>query len=81
MIIFSSSELFLKKSQASTSREIIEKQFIYLDNIQPKCIHEYIEHILNYSHMNALFISAGTPTVLQDDVDGLGSSCAHGTCL
>jgi hypothetical protein len=56
-------------------------QFIGLDNIQPKCIHEYTEHILNYLHMNVLFISAGKPIVLQDDVDGLGPSSPRATCL
>ena len=79
--LFSSSEFFLKKPQASISREIIERQFIGLYNIQPKFINEHTEHILNYLYMNVLFISAGTPTAIQDDVDGLGPSCARATWL
>lgn len=46
-IIFTSSKLFLKKPQVSTGREVIEKQFVNLDNVQPEYIHEYTEHFVN----------------------------------
>jgi hypothetical protein len=80
-LLFSAPRNFFSRNHRHRQTEIIEKQFISLDNIQSKFIHEYTEHILNYLRMNALFIYAGTPTVLQGDVDGLSPSFARPTCL